>query len=73
VDKKGRHPRTGSQCAKPLGLFETYLSLLHNSQVQGVRFETLGKLFQLLDGIPVDLLTYEPETDDAGDETHSEA
>ncbi|PCH61789.1 MAG: transcriptional regulator [SAR86 cluster bacterium] len=47
------------ELAQRIGITEANLSLLRSGKVQGVRFETLGKICQELNCQPADLLCYE--------------
>ncbi|MEO7278084.1 MAG: helix-turn-helix transcriptional regulator, partial [Sphingomicrobium sp.] len=54
---------TGKQLAQAVGLSETQLSLFRSGKVRGVRFSTLGKMCQVLDCKPGDLLGFDPSGD----------
>lgn len=47
--------------AEQIGISQTNLSLLKQSHVKGIRFETLDAICQALDCQPGDLLEYSPE------------
>lgn len=46
--------------AERIGITEANLSLLRTGKVKGVRFETLGKICEVLECKPGDLLDAEP-------------
>jgi putative transcriptional regulator len=47
--------------AERVGITEQYISLLESGKVEGIRFETLAKIFEVLDCRPGDLLEALPE------------
>ncbi len=49
------------ELAATIGITEPNLSLLRQGKVKGVRFETLGKICEVLDCQPGDILEYLPE------------
>ncbi|WP_214000624.1 helix-turn-helix transcriptional regulator [Arsukibacterium sp.] len=49
------------ELADQVGISQTNLSLLKNSHVRGIRFNTLEKLCQVLQCQPGDLLEYQEE------------
>ena len=49
------------ELADEVGISQTNLSLLKNSHVRGIRFNTLEKLCQVLQCQPGDLLEYQEE------------
>lgn len=52
----------GKALAADVGITEQNLSLLRTGSVKGVRFSTLGKICELLDCQPGDILEYVPES-----------
>ena len=49
------------ELAARIGITEPNLSLLKSGKVKGVRFETLGRICEVLGCQPGDLLEYQPE------------
>ena len=49
------------ELAERVGITEQYISLLESGKVKGIRFETLAKIFEVLDCPPGDLLEALPE------------
>jgi len=56
-----RRKMRSRELAARVGITEQNLSLLKSGKVKGVRFETLGRICEILDCQPGDLLGYEPE------------
>ena len=54
-----RRKMTSRELAERIGITEQNLSLLKSGKVKGVRFETLGKICEVLECQPGDLLGYE--------------
>ena len=53
------------ELAARIGITEQNLSLLKSGKVKGIRFETLERICAELDCQPGDLLSFEPEQDQA--------
>ena len=53
--------KTSRELAQFVGITEQNLSLLKSGKVRGVRFDTLGKICEVLDCQPGDLLEYRPD------------
>jgi len=51
----------GKELAAEIGITEQNLSLLRTGKVKGVRFSTLGKICEVLDCQPADILEYVPD------------
>jgi len=51
----------GKALAAEIGITEQNLSLLRTGKVKGVRFSTLGKICEVLDCQPADILEYVPD------------
>jgi putative transcriptional regulator len=49
------------ELAERIGITEQNVSLLKSGKVRGVRFDTLGKICEILDCQPGDLLEYRPD------------
>jgi putative transcriptional regulator len=49
------------ELAERIGITEQNISLLKSGKVRGVRFDTLGKICEILDCQPGDLLEYRPD------------
>ena len=49
------------ELAERIGITEQNISLLKSGKVRGVRFDTLGKICEVLDCQPGDLLEYRPD------------
>lgn len=49
------------ELAERIGITEQNVSLLKSGKVRGVRFETLGKICEVLDCQPGDLLEFQPD------------
>jgi putative transcriptional regulator len=49
------------ELAELIGISEQNLSLMKSGKVKGVRFETLGKICQVLECQPGDLLEYKDD------------
>jgi putative transcriptional regulator len=52
----------GKELAEAIGITEQNLSLLKSGKVKGVRFDTLGKICDVLECQPGDLLEALPKT-----------
>lgn len=52
----------GKVLADRVGISEQNMSLLRTGKVKGVRFTTLGKICEILDCQPGDILEHVPET-----------
>ncbi|PTB84712.1 Cro/Cl family transcriptional regulator [Pseudidiomarina aestuarii] len=50
--------------ADAIEISQTNLSLLKNSHVRGIRFNTLAKLCEVLECQPGDILEYQPDNKD---------
>lgn len=59
---------TARDLAAEIGLSETQLSLFRSGKVKGIRFSTLARLCRALDCRPGDLLDYDREENEDGDE-----
>ena len=59
---------TARDLAAEIGLSETQLSLFRSGKVKGIRFSTLARLCRALDCRPGDLLDYDREENEEGDE-----
>ena len=57
-----RRKLRSKELAKQVGITEQNISLLKSGKVKGVRFETLGKICEILDCQPGDILEFRPET-----------
>lgn len=55
-----RRKMRAKDLAERIGITEANLSLLRTGKVKGVRFETLGKICEVLECKPGDLLDAEP-------------
>ena len=55
------HKMKGRDLAARIGITEQNLSLLKSGKVKGIRFETLAKLCEALEGQPGDLLDAVPQ------------
>jgi putative transcriptional regulator len=53
------------ELAERIGITEQNVSLLKSGKVRGVRFDTLGKICQVLECQPGDLLEYRADDDAA--------
>ena len=51
----------GKELAAEIGITEQNLSLLRTGRVKGVRFSTLGKICQILECQPGDILEFVPD------------
>jgi len=51
----------GKELATEIGITEQNLSLLRTGRVKGVRFSTLGKICQILECQPGDILEFVPD------------
>jgi len=56
------------ELAELIGITEQNVSLLKSGKVRGVRFDTLGKICEVLDCQPGDLLEYLPDNGSMTDE-----
>ncbi len=52
------------ELATRIGITEQNVSLLKSGKVKGIRFETLGRICEVLTCQPGDILEYRPEADD---------
>ncbi|MCR9213453.1 MAG: helix-turn-helix transcriptional regulator [Proteobacteria bacterium] len=52
------------ELAARIGITEQNVSLLKSGKVKGIRFETLGKICEILHCQPGDILEYRPDADD---------
>jgi putative transcriptional regulator len=59
------------ELAERIGITEQNVSLLKSGKVRGVRFDTLGKICEVLSCQPGDLLEYRPDGDAMADELQS--
>ncbi len=57
-----RRKMRSKELAEKVGITEQNISLLKSGKVKGVRFETLGKICEILDCQPGDILEFQPET-----------
>ncbi len=57
-----RRKLRSKELGEKVGITEQNISLLKSGKVKGVRFETLGKICEILDCQPGDILEYRQET-----------
>lgn len=57
------------ELAARIGITEQNVSLLKSGKVKGIRFETLGKICEVLNCQPGDILEYRPDAE-GGEDGH---